>query len=80
MKKDKHPKYQQVLFVDSSTGDKFVCGSSLQCKETEEFEGVEYPVFRASITSYSSPFFSGESGMVDTEGRVDKYRKRYQKK
>ena len=79
MKKNKHPKYQKVLFIDSSTGDKIVIGSSLDTKETEEFEGVEYPVYRASITSRSSPFFSGESGMVDTEGRVDKYRKRYKK-
>ena len=80
MKKDKHPKYQKVLFVDTSTGHKFVCGAALESDETEEFEGVEYPVCRVAISSASHPFFSGKQGLVDTEGRVDKFRKRYQRK
>lgn len=80
MKKDKHPKYQNVLFVDSSTGDKFVCGAAMDPKKTEVFEGVEYPVYYAPITSKSSPFFLGGTGMVDTEGRIDKFHKRYKKK
>lgn len=77
MKKNTHPKYQKVLFVDTSTSKKFVCGCTLQPKETETFEGVEYPVYRVPISSSSHPFFTGSQQFVDTEGRVDKFRKRY---
>jgi large subunit ribosomal protein L31 len=77
MKKDIHPKYQKVLFVDSSTGYKFVCGSALQPKQTEKFEGVEYPVYLLSTSSASHPFFTGSKALVDAEGRVDKFKKRY---
>lgn len=77
MKKNTHPKYQQVLFIDSSTGHKFVCGSTLQSEEKEIFQGTEYPVYRASISSASHPFFTGSKGLVDAEGRVDKFKKRY---
>lgn len=77
MKKNTHPTYQQVLFVDSSTGHRFVCGSALQTKETEVFEGVEYPVCRCSISSASHPLYTGTKGFVDEAGRVDKFNKRY---
>lgn len=77
MKKDKHPPYQQVLYVDSSTGRKFLCGSTLQTKEREVFEGKEYPVCRVSVSSSSHPFFTGSKQFVDAEGRVDKFRKKY---
>ncbi len=77
MKKDTHPKYQKVLFVDSSTGHRFVCGSSVNPEEREVFEGVEYPVYRLSISSYSHPLFTGGKQLVDAEGRVDKFNKRY---
>ena len=80
MKKDTHPKYQEVLFVDSSTGFKFVCGSSVQPKQKETFEGKEYPVVHVAISSSSHPFFVGGKQFVDTEGRVDKFTKRYQVK
>lgn len=77
MKKNAHPKYQKILFVDSSTGYKFVCGSTLQPEGTEKFEGVEYPVYHLAISSASHPFFTGSSQMLDAEGRVDKFKKRY---
>lgn len=77
MKKNTHPKYQQVLFVDSATGKKFLCGSSLQCKATEKFEGKEYPVYHLPISSYSHPFFTGSTQLVDAEGRVEKFKNRY---
>ncbi len=80
MKKDTHPKYQQVLFVDSSTGHRFIVGSSLQPKEKEKFEGKEYPVYHLSTSAYSHPFFTGSNKFVDAEGRVDKFKKRYQQK
>jgi len=77
MKKNIHPKYQQVLFVDSSTGHRFVCGSTLHSEETEVFKGKEYPVYRVSVSSASHPFFTGSKQLVDAEGRVDKFKKRY---
>lgn len=77
MKKNTHPPYQKVLFVDSSTGHRFVIGSSLQPKEKEVFEGKEYPVCQLSTSAYSHPFFTGSSKFVDAEGRVDKFKKRY---
>ena len=80
MKKDIHPPYQEVLFVDSATGKKFVCGWAHLPKERETFEGKEYPVFKLSISSASHPFFTGESKLVDSEGRVGKFQKKYLKK
>ena len=77
MKKNTHPKYQKVLFVDSSTGHKFVCGTTLECESTEKFQGVEYPVYYVSISSSSHPFFTGNKQLIDAEGRVDKFNKRY---
>jgi large subunit ribosomal protein L31 len=80
MKKEGHPPYQDILFVDSSTGFRFVCGSTLQPKEREVFEGKEYPVYKVPVSSASHPFFTGSSSFIDSEGRVDKFVKRYAKK
>lgn len=77
MKKNTHPEYHQVLFVDSSTGYKFVCGSTYKSDKTEIFEGKEYPVCYVSVSSSSHPFFTGSKKFVDAEGRVDKFLKRY---
>lgn len=77
MKKQGHPQYQEVLFVDSSTGYKFVCGSTMKPKETEVFEGKTYPVCRLPISSASHPFFNKTTQLLDTEGRVDRFTKRY---
>ncbi len=79
MKKNTHPKYQKVLFVDSATGFKFLIGSTLEPEEREVFEGVEYPMHRISVSSASHPFFTGSKQLVDSEGRVDKFNKRYTK-
>lgn len=80
MKKNTHPKYQEVLFIDTSTGYKFICGTTLQPKERETYEGKEYPVYRLSISSASHPFFVGGKQYVDTEGRIEKFTKKYQNK
>ncbi len=80
MKDGIHPPYQDILFIDSSTGAKFIIGSTLQPKETEEFEGKEYPVLRVAVSSSSHPFYTGSNQFIDSEGRVDKFTKRYQKK
>lgn len=80
MKKEIHPTYQKVLFVDSASGFRFVCGSTLQPEAREKFEGVEYPVSYLSISSSSHPFFTGSKQLVDSEGRVEKFKKRFGKK
>lgn len=80
MKKDVHPKYQKVLFVDSASGHRFVCGSTLQPEARETFNGVEYPVSYLSISSTSHPFFTGSKQLVDSEGRVEKFKKRFERK
>ncbi|MCB1118510.1 MAG: type B 50S ribosomal protein L31 [Chlamydiia bacterium] len=80
MKKNTHPEYRDVLFVDSSTGKKFVCGSTLQTQKTETLDGVEYPACYVATSSYSHPFFTGSQQFLDTEGRVDKFMKRYKGK
>lgn len=77
MKKSGHPSYQEVVFEDSSTGQKFVCGTTLVTKEKTTFEGKEYPLCKVSVSSSSHPFFTGSSKLVDSEGRVDKFKKRY---
>ncbi len=80
MKREGHPPYQEILFVDSSTGYRFVCGSTLRPKDTEEFEGKTYPVYRVAISSASHPFFTQKNQFVDAEGRVDRFKKRYSEK
>lgn len=80
MKKNTHPDYQQVLFIDSASGHRFVCGSTLKVDATEKFEGKEYPVCYLSISSSSHPFFTGSKGMVDSEGRIEKFKKRFGRK
>lgn len=77
-KNDTHPKYQTILFVDSSTGHKYLAGSTLQPTETETFEGKEYPVCRVPTSSASHPFFTGSNRFVDQEGRIDKFKRRYE--
>ncbi len=80
MKKENHPPYQQVLFIDSASGHRFVCGSTMQPKASETFEGKEYPVVYLSISSTSHPFFTGSKQLVDSEGRVEKFKKRFDRK
>jgi large subunit ribosomal protein L31 len=79
MKKEIHPEYKEVVFLDTGTGDKFLCRSAVKTHDTIEFEGETYPCYKVSITSKSHPFYTGEQGIVDTEGRVDKFKKRYAK-
>lgn len=80
MKEKIHPEYREVLYVDSSTGFRFVCGSTQKTDKTEVYQGKEYPVYPVSISSSSHPFFTGSSKLVDSEGRVDKFTQRYANK
>lgn len=78
MKKDIHPKnYRTVIFEDSSTGDQFLLDSTVPTQEKGTFEGKEYPLSKVEISSASHPFYTGEdSKMLDTQGRVDRFKKR----
>jgi len=81
MKKDTHPNdYRPVVFRDTSNGDAFITQSTVQTKETTEWEdGEEYPLFLMGISSTSHPFYTGQQKFVDTAGRVDKFQQRLAK-
>lgn len=77
MKKDIHPKYNPVIFVDMTTGTRFVSRSTKTSEKKEVIDGVEYSLISIGITSDSHPFFTGQKQFVDTEGRIDKFQKRF---
>jgi large subunit ribosomal protein L31 len=77
MKKDLHPKYNPVVFVDMTTGARFVSRSTKSSDKKEVIDGVEHSLISIGITSDSHPFFTGKSTFVDTEGRIDKFQKRF---
>jgi large subunit ribosomal protein L31 len=80
MKKDIHPKdYRFVVFQDISNGYTFLSRSTAQTKDTIEYEGKEYPLIKLEISHTSHPFFTGKMKLVDTAGRVDKFKNRYKK-
>ncbi|MFH2094765.1 MAG: type B 50S ribosomal protein L31 [Bacteroidota bacterium] len=80
MKKDIHPKeYRLVAFKDMSNDYTFVTKSTAQTKDTINIDGVDYPLVKIEISSTSHPFYTGKMKLVDTAGRVDKFRNRYQK-
>lgn len=82
MKKDLHPKgYRFVVFKDMSNGYQFLSRSTAESKETIQWEdGNEYPVVKLEISNTSHPFYTGKNVLVDTAGRIDKFKKRYEKK
>jgi large subunit ribosomal protein L31 len=82
MKKDLHPSnYRFVVFKDMSNGHTFLTRSTANSKETVKWEdGNEYPVIKLEISSTSHPFFTGTNVLVDTAGRIDKFKKKYAKK
>ncbi|MCX6265363.1 MAG: type B 50S ribosomal protein L31 [Bacteroidetes bacterium] len=82
MKKGIHPEnYRFVVFKDMSNGVSFLSKSSANTKETTVFEdGKEYPLIKIEISNTSHPFYTGKNMLVDTAGRIDKFKKRYAKK
>ena len=79
MKQDIHPKnYKFVVFKDMSNGHSFLTRSTASSKETVKWEdGNEYPVIKLEISNTSHPFFTGQKVLVDTAGRIDKFKKKY---
>lgn len=82
MKKGTHPdSYRLVVFKDMSNGQSFLSRSTANSKETVKWEdGNEYPVIKLEISNTSHPFFTGKNVLVDTAGRIDKFKKKYEKK
>ncbi len=81
MKKDIHPtNYRYVVFKDMSNDYAFLTKSTAKTKETIEWEdGKEYPLFKLEISNQSHPFYTGKMKLVDSAGRVDKFRTKYAK-
>ena len=75
MKADLQPKYNPVVFVDGE--HEIVTRSVMTSKETRDIDVVSHFVIRVEISSYTHPFFSGKTRLIDTEGRVEKFNKRY---
>ncbi len=73
--KDIHPDYRPVVFLDTTTGYKFLSGSTKSTKETVEFEGETYPLIRVEISSDSHPFYTGRQKFTQADGRVDRFNK-----
>ncbi|MBC7721512.1 MAG: type B 50S ribosomal protein L31 [Pedobacter sp.] len=82
MKQGIHPSnYRLVVFKDMSNGTSFISKSTTNSKEVILWEdGKEYPVVKLEISNTSHPFYTGKNMLVDTAGRIDKFKKRYAKK
>ena len=82
MKKGVHPEnYRLVVFKDISNDYAFLCRSAIDVKETIKWEdGNEYPLVKLDISHMSHPYYTGKMKLVDTAGRVDKFRSRLEKK
>lgn len=81
MKKEIHAKeYRTVLFVDSSNGMEYLIPSTVATKETAKAkDGKDYPVVRIEISSSSHPFYTGQEKVLDSAGRVDRFRQKQAK-
>lgn len=80
MKADIHPdNYRLVAFKDMSNDDVFITKSTVNARETIEIEGVEYPLVKLEISRTSHPYYTGKTKLVDTAGRIDKFKNKYAK-
>ena len=78
MKSNTHPEnYRLVAFKDMSNDDVFITKSTVETKETVKIDGKEYPLFKLEISRTSHPYYTGKTKLVDTAGRVDKFRSKY---
>lgn len=81
MKEKLHPQVRQVVFKDISCDFAFLTTSTMSSNETIKWEdGKEYPLLKVEISSESHPFFTGKQRVLDTEGRIDRFKKKYGKK
>ena len=79
MKDGLHPDYQSVVFQDASANVAFLTRSTMKSEKTIKWEdGNEYPLIKLDISSASHPFFTGKQNIVDTAGRVERFKRKYQ--
>jgi len=79
MKKDIHPVMHPVIFRDSTAGKDFTLLSTMTSQEVEKVGGVDHFVVHLDISSASHPFFTGKQKLVDTSGRVEKFKKQMER-
>ena len=80
MKQGIHPEnYRLVAFKDMSNEEVFITKSTANTKETIEVEGKEYPLVKLEVSRASHPFYTGKSQLLDTAGRIDKFKNKYAK-
>jgi len=81
MRKDIHPKeYRFVIFKDMSNEITFITKSTVNTRDSIVWEdGKEYPLVKLEISNTSHPFYTGKIKLIDTAGRVDKFKTKYQK-
>jgi large subunit ribosomal protein L31 len=79
MKEGIHPQYNPVVFQDITTGEMFITRSTMRTTQKIELEGKEYGLVRLEVSSASHPFYTGQQTLVDTEGRIEKFRNRYKR-
>ncbi len=77
MKSEIHPGYHKVIYVDSATGTEWESRSTMTSKETRDIDGEQVPVLRLEISSVSHPFWTGKMRELDTDGKIERFRKRY---
>jgi large subunit ribosomal protein L31 len=83
MKSTGHPEYQDVIFLDTSCNFSFLTRSCVETKGREKVkwtDGKEYPQIKIEISSESHPFYTGKQKIVDTAGRIEKFKRRYASK
>ncbi len=81
MKQDIHPEYRNVVFQDTSSDFSFLTRSTIKTSDTIEWEdGETYPLAKVEISSESHPFYTGKQILVDSGGRVERFRRRYAQK
>lgn len=81
MKKEIHPdNYRLVIFHDNSSGERFLIGSTIETESTDKWtDGKEYPIAFVDVSSASHPFYTGQEKVMDTAGRVEKFKARMAK-
>lgn len=80
MKAEIHPEYREVIFQDVSSDFSFKTRSTIQTRDTVKWEdGNEYPLVKIEVSSKSHPFYTGQHKIVDSGGRVDRFKQRYGK-
>ena len=80
MRNEIHPQYNKVLFLESSTGEEWVGVSTMSSADRREVNGEELPVIKLEISSASHPFWTGQARTLDSEGRIDRFKRRYSRK